>query len=344
MNFLDRIEAFVKLGNILRNWENSEYVTLISASIQKQSIENHWFTEEHIKFAIHAIGEMLQEEQLLRISERYALLFNKNVTVKQTVAVISSGNIPMAGFHDFFSVLVSGSRYIGKLSKHDRILLPVIAHILIQQHPCFKDCVCFSDKLGDFDKIIMTGSNNSARYFEYYFGKYPHILRKNRNSIAVLTGNESETDLENLFDDVFLYFGLGCRSVSMLFVPQYYQFDKMIEVFAQKGRNIAQHHHYLNNLDYQKTLHLMNRMDYLDAGIAMLIEKKELNSPISVINYSYYLNDAEISNFLSIEKENIQCVVSGNSNFSSIEFGKSQIPQIDDFADNIDIVQWIINS
>ena len=343
MNFSDRIEAFMKLGAILRNWERSEYATLISASIQRQSIENQWFPQEHIRFAIEAIGEMLQEKQLLRITEKYAACFENNSVIDQTVAVISAGNIPIAGFHDLFSVLVSGCRYIGKLSKHDAILLPVITDILIRQQPCFKDRILFCNKLEKFDRIIMTGSNNSARYFEHYFGKYPHILRKNRNSVAILTGNESETDLENLFDDLFLYFGLGCRSVSMLFVPANYPFDKLMKIFTRKGQNVAQHHHYLNNIDYQKTLHLMNRVHYIDAGIAILVEKRALNSPISVINFSYYLNENEIQDFLSMEKENIQCVVSACNRFSSIEFGKSQKPDIDDFADNIDTIQWIIN-
>jgi len=344
MNFPHRIESFNILGNTLRNWENSKYATLISTSIQKQSVENHWFPEEHIRFAIDAIGKMLQEDQLQCISEKYAHFFKDNATVEQTVAVISAGNIPIAGFHDFFSVLVSGCSYMGKLSKHDSVLLPVIANVLIEQQPCFKNRILFCDKLEKFDRIIMTGSNNSARYFEYYFGKYQHIMRKSRNSIAILIGKESESDLENLFDDIFLYFGLGCRSVSMLFVPQNYQFDKMMEVFVRKGKNIAQHHHYLNNLEYQKTLHLMNRVPYIDAGIAILVEKRESNSPISVINFSYYLNDSEISDFLSTEKENIQCVVSGGGHFSSIEFGKAQKPEIDDFADNIDVIQWLINS
>jgi len=339
MNFIDRIEAFTKLGNILRDWENSEYAAFIFASIQKQSTENHWFIEEHIRFSIQAEGEMLQEEQLSRISKKYGVFFENNSDINQTIAVISAGNIPMVGFHDFFSVLICGCRYMGKLSKHDNILLPVIANILIQQQPCFKEYILFCDKLENFDKIIMTGSNNSARYFEYYFGKYPHILRKNRNSIAILTGDESETDLENLFEDMFLYFGLGCRSVSMLFVPPHYSFDKMLEVFTRKGKNIAQHHHYLNNLDYQKTMHLMNRVHYIDAGIAILVEKRELNSPISVFNFSYYQNIHEISDFISAEKENIQCIVSK----SDVEFGKSQRPQIDDFADNINTIQWIIN-
>ena len=339
MNFLNRIEAFISLGNILRDWKNSEYATSIHTSIQKQSIENHWFPEEHIRFAIQAIGEMLQEEQLRRISEKYADSFKNNTGIDQTIAVISSGNIPIAGFHDFFSVLICGCHYKGKLSKHDSILLPALADILTQLQPYFKNRILFCDKLEKFDRIIMTGSNNSARYFEYYFGKYPHILRKNRNSIAILTGNESDTELEKLFEDIFLYFGFGCRSVSMLFLPQDYQFDKMIEVFTQKGKDIAQHHHYLNNLDYQKTLYLMNRVHFIDAGLAILVEKRELNSPISVINFSYYLNENEVSDFILSEKENIQCIVSE----SEVRFGKAQRPKIDDFADNIDVIQWITN-
>ncbi len=344
MNFLDRIEGFIILGKIVRDWENSRYDTLISSAIQKQSIENHWFPSDNIRFALKAIGEMLQESQLLHIQEKYARFSDINRDKDETVAVISAGNIPIAGFHDFFSVLVSGCNYMGKLSKNDQILLPVLADILMTEVSDFKNKIIFCHKLGKFDKIVMTGSNNSARYFEYYFGKYPNILRKNRNSVAILNGNETETELENLFNDIFLYFGLGCRSVSKLFVPQDYSFAKMIEIFTRKGTEIAQHHHYLNNLDYQKTLHLMNRIPFIDTGIAILTEKYELNSPISVIHFSRYNNENEIFDFLQNEKENIQCIVSGSDRFSPVRFGEAQCPKIDDFADNIDVIQWIINS
>lgn len=288
-----------------------------------------------------AIRKMLTREELEKFEKHYLTIENRQWEKRKRIAVVSAGNIPIAGFHDFFAVLISGNDYMGKLSSQDNLLLPAIADLLISIEPEFQERISFVDKLTTFDKIIATGSNNSARYFEYYFGKYPHILRKNRNSLAILTGEEQKADLEKLYHDLFLYFGLGCRSVSMLWVPENYDFIPLIHIFEEMGKEIAMHHHLLNNLDYQKTMHLMNQTPFLDAGIALLIEKPLLPSPIGVIHYQYYRTINEVKNFISSNKENIQCVVGNTIKIENIiPFGEAQFPHLTDFADGIDSVLW----
>ncbi|MDR2979942.1 MAG: acyl-CoA reductase [Bacteroidales bacterium] len=314
-------------------------------AILQQSIKNHWFTVIFINNAISAIAEMLKSEELSKL-ERYDqnredLDFEKG----EKIAVISAGNIPLAGFHDFFAVLVSGNKYMGKLSSQDNILLPVIANLLIEIEPSFQERISFVEKLADFDKIIATGSNNSSRYFEYYFGKYPHILRKNRNSLAILTGNETCEELERLFDDIFLYFGLGCRSISLLWVPKEYDFNKLITVFGEKSTEIAQHHHYLNNIDYQKTIRLMNQTPFIDTGIALLMEKRELPTPIGIIHYQYYSDLEEVKQFMIEHCDEIQCAVGNNIPIENVAaLGRAQFPNIIDFADGIDTILWAAKS
>lgn len=337
----ERIGAFIKMGEILRDKKDPHFQSLREA-VQQQAVLNPWFLISHMYYAIDAIAAMLEKKKLTELQTYYETFPHLDFNKEDTVAVISAGNIPLAGFHDFFSVLVSGNRYMGKLSKDDRILLPALAEILTVIEPGFKSDIEFVDKPVRFDKIIATGSNNSVRYFEYYFGKYPHILRHHRNSFAILSGRESDEELEALFDDIFLYFGLGCRSVSALFVPENYSFEKLIGVWNRKGKEIAVHHRYLNNLDYQKTVHLMNSIPYLDAGIALLIEKKQLASPIGIIYYQYYQDVEQIKEFMEKEKKHIQCVVSADDRIpDTIPFGKSQQPDITDHADGVDVIAWL---
>ena len=341
-SFADRINAFAQLGEILN--EFGCFRELIQENITKQSLKNPWFIPSFIEYSLTAIAKMLNHDDLMKLQHHYSIFPRIDSAKDETIAVISAGNIPLAGFHDFFSVLVSGIRYMGKLSSHDNMMLPIIAEILIKIYPPFKEKILFVEKISGFDKIITTGSNNSARYFEYYFGKYPHILRKNRNSLAILSGDETDSQLKALYRDIFLYFGLGCRSVSMLFVPENYDFNRFIEIMNDCGKEIAMHHHYLNNLDYQKTMHLMNSVSFIDAGIALLSEKPQLNSPIGIIHWQYYKKMEEVKQFITNERENIQCVVSTHSAIENgIAFGKAQNPDILDFADNIDTIKWVIS-
>jgi hypothetical protein len=338
ISFKERVEAFITLGKYF----DFGFV-FMEDMIQHQIAQNHWFTADFIHTAIDAITTMLQEEPLMRFYEKYAPFFEIK-SPNEVVAVISAGNIPMAGFHDFFAVLVSGCSYQGKLSKEDNLLLRSVAKVLITIEPRFKNKILFTTQPKDFDRIITTGSNNSARYFEYYFGKYPHILRKNRNSVAVLSGKETTLQLELLFEDIFLYFGMGCRSVSLLFVPKNYNFDLFITICESKKAAIEQHAHYCNNLDYQKTIHLMNKIPYQDAGIALLTENKGLQSPVGIIHYVYYEKISEVQSYLDAHRDAIQCIVSTVEQIdASIDFGSAQYPKIDEFADGIDVVKWLLN-
>ncbi|MDL2312167.1 hypothetical protein LJC68_04750 [Bacteroidales bacterium OttesenSCG-928-B11] len=340
-NFDMRIAAFSELGKALKRFSQHQDIPALSIAIDQQEIKNHWFTNDYILNAIIAIANMLTADELAKLQEYYENQTDIDLEKKENIAVVSAGNIPLAGFHDFFAVLVSGNNYIGKLSSQDNLLLPAIAELLIEIEPAFKKRIDFVQRLSSFNKIIATGSNNSSRYFEYYFGKYPHILRKNRNSLAILTGNENQEKLECLFNDIFLYFGLGCRSVSMLWVPKDYDFNNLISVFKEKGPDIAIHHHYLNNIDYQKTMHLMNQIPFIDAGIALFVARPALPSPIGIIHYQYYTDLDKVDNFIKTHCDEIQCVVGDALPLDGITpLGCAQSPKIMDFADGVDTILW----
>ena len=341
--FSKRIVAFKELGNVLKNRTQNRFSSEIEIAIQKQHQINHWFTISFINYALDAIASMLNADELNVLENHYSSIPEIDLNLNKIIAVISAGNIPVAAFHDFFSILVSGNRFMGKQSSRDNILLPVIAGILTDIEPEFKDSFCFVDKISSFDKVIANGSNNSSRYFEYYFNKYPNILRKSKNSMAILSGNENNEELAGLFNDIFLYFGLGCRSVSKLFVPHKYDFDKLIRIFNENNTEISAHHHYLNNLEYQKVLHLMNGNKFIDSGIVLLEEKKEISSPIGILNFEYYASLDEVIIFMQQNQDKIQCIVSGLSDIPyTVPFGKAQNPGIMDFADGIDTIRWCI--
>lgn len=339
LTFSKRIASFIRLGEEL---SKNDTQAVLEENIQKQFISNPWFLPSFSRYALKSIQKMLSPEELMPLEAYYSKREGLNLEQRKKIAVISAGNIPLAGFHDFFCVLASGNDYLGKLSSHDNILLPALAGILTGLEPAFEERIRFTDKsLSGFDKIIATGSNNSARYFDYYFGKYPHILRRNRNSLAILSGTESEDQLAGLFRDMFLYFGLGCRSVSLLWVPEGYRFDTLISVIEKEGKEIAVHHRFCNNLDYQKTMHLMNQAPFVDTGISLLVEKKQLPSPIGIIHYQHYDSVGEVHSFIQQERENIQCIVTALPGFkNSVFFGEAQQPGIMEYADGVDSIQW----
>ncbi len=341
LDFSSRIAAFTELGNMIRNRTQCPFSMEISDAIEKQSIENHWFTPSFINYSLDAIATMLEGDKLRELESYYSAIPDIELNQNKMIAVIAAGNIPVAAFHDFFSVLVSGNRFMGKLSSHDPILLPLIAKILTDIEPAFKDSFCFVDKIASFDKVIANGSNNSNRYFEYYFKKQPNILRKHKNSLAILSGNETDEELVGLFKDIFLYFGLGCRSVSKLFVPQNYDFSNLLRIFTENSGEISTHNHYLNNLEYQRAIHLINGYSFLDLGIVLLEEKEEVASPIGILNFQYYNSLDNVVLYLNQNKDKIQCTVSGSIDFpDAVPFGKAQNPQIMEFADGIDTIRW----
>jgi len=333
---------FVQLGKMLRQPELVEQ--RLEPVIRQQAQQNTWFTPYFCRHALDAIASMLDEKALQDYIEHYAtrdLQWNS----RRKVAVISAGNIPLAAFHDFFCILLSGNDYIGKLSSQDKLLLPALAKLLTEIEPSWAERITFVDKLSQFDAIIATGSDNSARYFEYYFQDYPHLLRQNRNSVAVLTGDESEEQLKALCEDIYLYFGLGCRSVSKLFVPENYDFEPFLQLLHDESAPILnEHNQYLNNLEYQKAIRLMNKQTYLDAGTFLLDKEDGYSSPISVLYYDYYHNTQEINTLLNKEANILQCIVSNNNQIEkSIPFGKAQSPDLLDYPDGVDILQFLGN-
>jgi len=250
-----------------------------------------------------------------------------------------AGNIPLVGFHDFLSVLITGNKVLAKLSSNDTVLLPFLAKKLIEIEPGFAELIEFTEeRLSNFDAVIATGSNNTARYFEYYFGKYPSIIRKNRNSVAILTGNETPEQLDALAEDIFRYFGLGCRNVSKLFLPKDYNFDPFFN--AMYGwKEIINNNKYINNYDYNKAVYLMSNIELLDNEFLLLKEDNGFSSPISVVFYQYYESEDELRKYLSENKEHIQAIVSEKD----IPFGAAQKPQLWDYADGVDTVSFLLN-
>jgi hypothetical protein len=257
--------------------------------------------------------------------------------------VVMAGNIPLVGFHDFLCVLISGNCFLGKLSRNDYYLLPTLAQILTSIDSRYKERITFTtDKIQGFDAVIATGSNNTSRYFEYYFGKYPHIIRKNRNSIAILSGHETPEDLAALTMDMFLYFGLGCRNVNKIFVPAGYNFFQLTEACKQFADYIN-HNNFRNNYDYYKTIFLMNNQSFIDGGFYILQENQLLHNPVSVFHYEYYIVISEVQSFIADNKENLQCIVGNMAEIPGIiPFGKAQKPHLDDYADNIDTIEFLL--
>ncbi len=341
---LSRIsQAFTKLGDFLKYFyeagpqtENKAFNEFESVIARAQQ-QNAWFTQVNIKFALIQWAKLLTKAQLTDWLSLYPLEEKKT----KCVAIIMAGNIPLVGFHDFLSVLITGNKAICKLSSNDKVLLPFIAKQLVEIEPLLDDRIDFIEgKLEQFDAVIATGSNNTSRYFEYYFGKGPNIIRKNRTSVAVLSGNESTSQLERLGDDIFNYYGLGCRNVSKVFVPKEYNFETFFESLF-KHKHVIEHHKYANNYDYNKAVYLMSDFKILDNGFMILKEDNSLYSPISVIFYEYYSSIEELKKLLDSQKERIQCVVSSLGYKNEVSFGQTQSPELNDYADGVDTIQFL---
>ena len=332
MNLDKRIQAFVQLGNfILENPIELQEV------IHKTYIYNTWFTKENTLQALQNIAfEFLNEEKLRNWISTYHL--PNSIYHSNTIAIVAAGNIPMVAFHDILCVLISGNNLQLKLSEKDKFLLPFILDKLMDFEPDFKDKISIQFKLEKFDAIIATGSNNTAKHFEYYFGKYKNIIRRNRNSIGILYGNETLEDIEKLGNDIFDYFGLGCRNVSKIFVPKDFDLMSLKEGFS-KHIEVNQHNQYMNNLDYQRTLYLMNQTPLIDIDFINIVENKSLHSPISCLHAERYQTIDEVNNFIIEQKDNIQCIVGKGY----LEFGKSQQPGLSDYADNVDTMEFILS-
>jgi hypothetical protein len=248
-----------------------------------------------------------------------------------------AGNIPLVGFHDFLCAFISGHRQTIKPSSKDEVLIRHLVEHLCTLDASVKDLVSFSEMLKGCDAYIATGSNNSARYFDYYFSKYPHIIRRNRTSVAVLSGKESNEELEKLADDVYQYFGLGCRNVTKIYVPEQYDFLPLLEAF-RKYNHLIDHHKYKNNYDYQLAVLILNKKFYMTNGSIILLEEAGIFSPISQLNYEYYSTPGELTGRLQ-QNPDIQCVTGKNV----IPFGQAQFPCVTDYADGVDTLQFLLS-
>ena len=346
----NRIDAFVKLGSFLSQFsqskiekkENIEFNDLFFDGFQHQiklaQENNSWFTKENILFSLESWSKALTGDSISKWLKNQK--YNQSSKI---VAIIMAGNIPLVGFHDFLAVLISGHSVVVKQSSNDKNLLPFLAKYLEYIEPSIKGRITFTEsKLENFDAVIATGSNNTARYFEHYFKGKPNIIRKNRNSIAILSGEENESELNALSNDIFQYFGLGCRSVSKLFVPKGYNFDAFFNGIFNK-KEIINNAKYANNYDYNKAVYLMSEFDLLENGFLMIKEDESYASPIATIFYEYYSNKEELLQKLKEDSDKIQCMVSRNFHENEIKFGQTQHPQLWDYADGVNTLEFLVN-
>lgn len=348
MDLETKKNIFVTLGRFLDQFSegdpkpnhsvphNSLFFDEFKQLIQLSQSHNGWYTAEQVYFAIQSWAKALTEENINKWTSSY----NFTISEPKKIALILAGNIPLVGFHDFISVLLAGHHVLVKTSSDDQHLLPFLAKYLITVEPQLANKIEFvSGKLENFDAVIATGSNNTARYFEYYFQDKPSIIRKNRNSIAVLNGTETKEQLVALGEDIFRYFGLGCRNVSKLFVPKSYSFETFFEAMYEY-KDIINYEKYANNYDYNKAVFLMSNYQLLDNGFLTLKEDTSHASPISCLFYEYYDNIVDVEKKLKEEADLIQCIVSNDLIPNSIAFGQTQRPHLWDYADNIDTITF----
>ena len=328
----ERISAFIKLGETIDNLSFEEKDELI----WRAENNNNWFTKASVESALQGISYMLSKEKLDAWLSIYEL---KEVQNPKTVGLMLAGNIPAVGFHDLMCVILSGHQAVIKLSSSDEILMTWLLKKLLEIEPRFESQVLIEEMLKGMDAYIATGSDNSSRYFNYYFGKYPHVIRQNRTSVAVLKGNETTEDYVSLGKDIFRYYGLGCRNVSKMYLKSKDQLQDLLgalEVYASVGS----HHKYHNNYDYNKSIYLVNLEDHLDNGFLLLKESEELVSPISVLFYELYSSEDELAKKLDGLKEKIQCVVGKAEGL--VPFGDAQNPEPWDYADEVDTMAFLL--
>ena len=330
-----RKEAFKRLGEYFLSSDDR-----LNQLISTAHHFNGWFTVQETERAVKAWGESLNQADL------DAWLGSEECDVPcKKIGLVLAGNIPLVGFHDILSVLAIGHTAVIKLSSQDNVLIPHILNKLAEFEPRFQSQIQFVEKLEGFDAVIATGSNNTSRYFEYYFGKVPNVIRKNRNSVAVLSGTETSDELHKLGSDVLNFFGLGCRNVSKVYVPKGYQFDKFFESI-ESLKSVADNHKYNNNYDYNKSIYLVNRDEHLDNGFLLVKHDTRLTSPLAVLFYEEYSSSDELVELLNPLSENIQVIVSSqklNTPIALVNFGESQSPRLWDYADGVNTLEFLRN-
>ena len=327
------INNLVRLGELLSKTEQFNDI------FEKAEQQNSWFTRANVIFAFKSWSEALSKNNVQQWLSQYQL---PQTTSPKKILIIMAGNLPLVGLHDLLCVLVTGHKAIVKLSSNDCVLLPYLITQMKTFAPEWTEAVTFTDdKVTEYDAVIATGSNNTARYFEYYFGKKPHIIRKNRHSVAVLTGKETPEELFALGKDIFLYYGLGCRSISKLFVPKGYDFNLLFQAIYPY-KDIIQEQKYANNYDYNKAVYLMSLFQLLENGFLLLKEDEHYGSPIATLFYEYYTDVASLKEKLTTDAEKIQCVVAHNFTTEEVAFGETQTPQLWDYADGVDTLNFLL--
>jgi hypothetical protein len=333
MNHSERLAAFVALGHRLAASPADE-LTALAARARNQ---NAWFDRPSVGAAMAGIAHLLAEEPLRHWAARYPA---EPATVHK-IGVVMAGNIPMVGFHDVLCVLLSGHVLLAKLSADDTVLMLWLLEQLTELEPRFREFIQVLPRLNAADAFIATGSDNTARYFEYYFGKKPNLIRRNRTSVAVLTGQETAEELARLGPDIFQYYGLGCRNVSKLFVPVGYDFVPLMDAL-QPFENVLHHHKYNNNYDYNKSILLVNREPHFDNGFFLIRPSQGLVSPISMVFYAEYSHEIDLVDQLTDIASQTQCVVSAGARFAgSLPFGQAQQPAVSEYADRVDTMEFL---
>ena len=331
MNLQHRIDLLSRLGEYIQS-DNNEW----QQAKEKASRENGWFIPEFIEIAVkNIVTAFLQKEALIEWTASYNLHLHEHNKNPKVVGIVMAGNIPLVGFHDMLCVFVSGHIAHIKASSKDEVLIKHLVNVMTSWNEEIGDLIIFSEMLKGCDVYIATGSNNSAGYFEYYFAKYPHIIRRNRTSVAILTGDETTKDLDKLANDVYLYFGLGCRNVSKLYVPAGYDFIPLLNAF-RKYNYLADHHKYKNNYDYNLAIQLLNKKFYMSNESLLLVEDASLFSPISQLNYEYYTDLDRLTLSLR-QNENLQCIA--GKDFTP--YGTTQKPSLYDYADGVDTMKFL---
>ncbi len=331
MTLKDRIEVFVELGTFLKDEKNIKEIELWGDLARQQ---NAWFTKENVKKSLNAIAqEFLDEEKLNNFTRNYPSV-NDDINAKK-IGVVMAGNLPAVGFHDLLCVVLSGHECMAKLSSQDTVLMKAIIAKLKNINPEIK--ITISEQLKGVDALIATGSDNTSKHFEYYFRNVPHIIRKNRTSIAVITGKETVEELYNLGNDIFSYFGLGCRNVSKVYVPINYDFTKFFESIESYNQIIHQTK-YLNNYEYNKSILLVNGVKHLDNGFLLVTQNEALVSPISILYFEEYSDNEMITKIIEANQDKIQCVIGVEQ---TIKLGNAQAPMLEDFADGVDTMRFL---
>jgi len=333
LNHSARLAAFAALGRRLAALTEAEIDDLAALARNR----NAWFDRPNVARALAGVAFLLQEPTLGHWAARYPA----EPAAPRQIGVVMAGNIPLVGFHDLLCVLLSGHILLAKLSQDDTVLMRWLIGELTSIEPALAERIQLVERLNAADAFIATGSNNTARYFEYYFRTRPHLIRRNRTSLAILTGAESAEELALLGVDIFQYYGLGCRNVSKLYVPQGYDFVPLLDAL-QPWQHVLNHHKYQNNYDYNKSIMLVNAVPHFDSGFLLLTESAALVSPISVLHYGFYSQEIDLADQLTDLATQTQCLVSASGRFAgSVPFGRAQQPAIGDYADGVDTMQFL---